>query len=120
MSRWNVALCSLLFVMVPGTAACVSPPPEVPLGADGEPDRQLTLGRDVYSDRCATCHGTSGQGGTGPKLADGAVVDAYPVPAAQRQIIADGRNAMPSFAGRLSTAELDAVVRYTREVLSLP
>ena len=36
------------------------------------------------------------------------------------EIIAEGRNAMPAYAGALSSAELDAVVRYTREVLSQP
>ncbi|NDH11609.1 MAG: cytochrome c [Actinobacteria bacterium] len=70
------------------------------------------------SRRCANCHGAGGGGGTGPKLSDGQVIIAYPDPADQRLLIANGRNAMPSFSGSLSSAELDAVVRYTREVLS--
>lgn len=100
--------------------ACAGESPEVPLGPDGQPDAELSLGRDVYSRRCANCHGSSGGGGTGPKLSDGDVLEAYPDPAEQRLIIAEGRNAMPAFSGSLSSAELDAVVRYTREVLSQP
>ena len=100
--------------------ACAGETPEVPVGPDGQVDDELVLGRDIYSRRCANCHGAGGGGGTGPKLADGAVIEAYPEPAAQREIIAEGRNGMPAYAGALSSAELDAVVRYTREVLSQP
>ena len=78
------------------------------------------MGREVYSRRCANCHGAAGGGGTGPKLADGKVIEQYPDPADQLRLIAQGRNAMPAFSGSLSSAELDAVVRYTREVLSQP
>ena len=35
-------------------------------------------------------------------------------------VVTNGRNGMPSFSGSLSTAEIDALVRYTREVLSEP
>ncbi len=100
--------------------SCAGESPEVPLGPDGQPDAELSLGRDVYSRRCANCHGAGGGGGTGPKLSDGQVIADYPDPADQRLIIAQGRNAMPAFSGSLSSDELDAVVRYTREVLSQP
>lgn len=111
-------IISLFMACLALLGACAVAAPEVPLGADGTPDAQLELGRDVFSRRCVNCHGSSGGGGTGPKLADGAVVEKYPDPADQRSVIADGRNGMPSFVGSLSTNELDAVVRYTREVLS--
>ena len=101
-------------------SACAGESPEVPLGPDGQPDPELAVGRDVYSRRCANCHGADGGGGTGPKLSEGEVIETYPDPADQREVIAEGRNAMPSFSGSLSSAELDAVVRYTREVLSQP
>jgi mono/diheme cytochrome c family protein len=32
-------------------------------------------------------------------------------------VVAGGRGSMPGFGGRYSLAELEAVVRYTREVL---
>ena len=74
-------------------------------------------GRDVYVARCSTCHGSDGGGGRGPKLNDGTVVESFPDPAAQAEVIADGKGQMPSFFGQLSQSEIDAVVRYTREVL---
>lgn len=97
-------------------SGCASDPPEVPLGPDGRPDATLALGRDVFGARCANCHGSAGGGGTGPRLA-GTVTETYPDPADQEEVIRDGRNSMPSFGGSLSDAEIDAVVRYTREVL---
>lgn len=113
-SRSSIVLV-LVLLLLPG--ACAGEAPDVPLGPDGEPDPELVIGRDVYSRRCANCHSADGSGGTGPKLSDGVVVETYPDPLDQRAIIADGRNAMPSFSGSLSTEQLDAVVRYTREVL---
>ncbi|MEM8705925.1 MAG: cytochrome c [Actinomycetota bacterium] len=110
----------VIVVVALTVGACAGESPEVPLGPDGTPDAELSLGRDVYSRRCANCHGADGGGGTGPKLGEGAVIEAYPDPADQRELIANGRNAMPSFSGSLSSAQLDAVVRYTREVLSQP
>ncbi len=89
----------------------------MPLGDDGLPDAELSEGREIYSSRCARCHGSSGGGGTGPKLADGAVVAAYPDIADQLEIISDGKNGMPSFAGSLSESQIEAVARYSREVL---
>lgn len=115
MRRLAVVLATVLVL-----GACAGESPEVPLDATGEPVPELSLGREVYSRRCANCHGSAGGGGTGPKLSDGAVLEAYPDAADQRALIANGRNGMPSFSGSLSAAELDAVVRYTREVLSQP
>jgi len=108
---------SVLVVSFACATACAGEAPAVPVGADGAIDVELTLGREVYQRRCANCHGTAGGGGTGPELAGGAVAAAYPDPADQVALIADGRNGMPAFAGSLTTAEIEAVVRYTREVL---
>ena len=114
MRRLMVAVVIAVSVLT----SCAGESPEVPLGADGQVDAELTLGRDVYTRRCANCHGGSGGGGTGPAIGSGLVVEAYPEAADQRAVIADGQNGMPSFAGSLSSEEIDAVVRYTREVLS--
>jgi cytochrome c oxidase subunit 2 len=91
--------------------------PEVPEDAGGTADPVLVEGRDVYQARCASCHGASGGGGAGPALNDGRMVDAYPDVADQIDVIANGRGAMPAFGERLSAEEIEAVVRYTREVL---
>lgn len=102
--------------MVLCVGACAGSPPEVPAGPDGEPDPVLEQGRDVYGDRCANCHGASGGGGTGSPLTG--VAERYPDAEEQAAVIREGRDGgMPSFRGTLSDAEIDAVVRYTREVL---
>lgn len=107
----------MLWILVVSGAACAGDAPEVPVGPDGKPDPVLVVGREIYSGHCANCHGGSGNGNQGPKLADGTVVDAYPDLIEQRVIVSDGRDEMPSFANTLTEAEIEAVVRYTREVL---
>lgn len=99
-----------------GLAGCAAEAPEVPLGPDGTPDPVLALGRDVFASRCSNCHGSAGGGGTGPRLA-GTVEDTYPDPADQEAVVREGRRSMPAFGGSLSNAEIEAAVRYTREVL---
>lgn len=98
-------------------SACAADAPAVPVGPDGEPDPVLVSGREVYGDRCATCHGGSGGGDRGPKLADGRVVESLPDPVDQFTVIHDGRGQMPAFGDSLTDEQIDAVVRYTREVL---
>ncbi|MEE9414850.1 MAG: cytochrome c [Acidimicrobiales bacterium] len=104
------------FVLVLGVglfgSACASVP-EVPANADPA----LEVGRDVWGARCATCHGPSGGGGTGSVLNDGLAVERYPDIADEIAVVRDGRANMPSFASVLSEEEIEAVVRYTREVL---
>lgn len=91
--------------------------PEVPVAADGSVDPALVGGRRIYIDRCANCHGNDGGGGRGTKLSDGLMIRRYPDIDEQVQIVADGVRAMPAFDDVLDTAQILAVVRYTREVL---
>jgi mono/diheme cytochrome c family protein len=72
----------------------------------------LDVGRQVYDQRCAVCHGRDGGGGVGPSLegvADDLALDRHV------QIVRRGREGMPSFDGQLSDDEILAVVRYERE-----
>jgi mono/diheme cytochrome c family protein len=71
-------------------------------------------GAGVFSERCASCHGSDGGGSVGPQLSDGRVVERFPDVADQIEVVRDGRGAMPSFEDRLSEAEIEAVVEYTR------
>jgi mono/diheme cytochrome c family protein len=75
-------------------------------------------GDDVYVASCARCHGVSGQGGVGPRLAGGAVVRDFPNPADQIRLVENGRDGMPSFQGGLTAAEIRQVVAYTRTELN--
>lgn len=80
----------------------------------------LDLGEQVYGTNCATCHGAAGEGGFGPKLADGAVIERYPDVADHRAVVVSGRDAMPAWGDTLTEEEIDAVVRYEREQLGRP
>ena len=91
--------------------------PQVPAGVDGAQDTVLVAGRQVYTDRCANCHGNKGLGGQGPSLADGAMISSYPDIADQLAVVADGYRLMPGFSDSLSAQEILAVVRFTREIL---
>ena len=110
-------LCGIFAVGVL-VGSCAGDPPEVPLGPDGQPDPVLAEGRAVYAKHCASCHGQSGGGGQGPRLNNGAVLEAYRNIDDQVAVVSDGKGTMPSFSGRLTHAQIESVTRYTREVLS--
>ena len=74
-------------------------------------------GADVYSQSCASCHGQDGEGGIGPQLGGGAVVDAFPDIGDQIAVITNGRGSMPSFEGQLSAEQIEAVATFEREGL---
>jgi len=79
-------------------------------------DPVLVEGQQIYSQNCASCHGASGQGGYGAKLA-GTVTVKYPNIDDQIAVITNGKGAMPAFSKKLSAEQITAVTRYTREVL---
>ncbi|MEO2125037.1 MAG: cytochrome c [Acidimicrobiales bacterium] len=83
----------------------------MPEGADSF----LEKGRQIWGNACVTCHGADGGGGRGPALKESE--NRYPEIADQMQVVSDGRDGMPSFGGRFSAEEIEAVVRYIREVL---
>ena len=79
--------------------------------------RRVAAGETIFRASCAGCHGSSGQGSIGPKLADGAVVAKFPKAADEVAVVSNGRGGMPAWSSRLTPAQIDAVVRYTREGL---
>ncbi len=81
-------------------------------------DSELQLGQTVYTRNCASCHGAAGAGGRGVRLNEGAVLRSFPLVSDQIDVIANGRRTMPAFSGRLTEEDIEAVVRYTREVLN--
>lgn len=67
-------------------------------------------GAQIYQ-QCAVCHGSNGQGGSGPALAgDKNIQDAN----FQIDTILNGRGAMPSWAGALSDEQIAAVATHER------
>ena len=97
-------LCILI-----GLSACGAEVPEVTID-----DAELQLGRDIWSQRCQSCHGATGSGGIGVSLLN---IEERLSFTDQHAIVSAGRNEMPSFEGILSAADIAAVTRYTREVL---
>lgn len=81
-------------------------------------DPVLAQGQQIYTARCASCHGVSGGGGIGPALA-GRMTERFPDKADQIALLTNGVSgtSMRAFDEVLSAAEIDAVVRYTRESL---
>ncbi len=104
----------VLLCLVVGSS-CAGEPPEVPGSADGTADSVLVTGRKIWSRACSSCHSPDGSGGRGPSVRQ--VEDRFPSIANQLELVSNGRGSMPGFGGRYSSEELEAVVRYTREVL---
>jgi len=73
-------------------------------------------GAEIFATHCAGCHGAGGGGGTGPRLA-GRVQDDFPDIEDQIAFVTKGKDGMPSFGGTLRTADIRAVVEYTRNGL---
>ena len=96
-------------------SACAGAPPPVPGADTGSADPVLVLGRDIWGRSCASCHAPDGSGGRGPSMR--AVEDRFTDIQDQLTVVEDGRGGMPGFRSRYSTVEIEAVVRYTREVL---
>lgn len=78
-------------------------------------DAEIITGHEVFGARCARCHGADGGGGIGPSLRD---VEERLSDDQQRDVLQNGRKSMPRFDGLLTPEEIDAVVRYSREILS--
>ncbi len=108
-------LVAVVLAVVAVGSACAGTPPEVPGAADGTADPALVRGREVWSRSCSSCHAPDGSGGRGPSVRG--VEARFPTVADQVDLVSDGRGSMPGFGGRYTAEELEAVVRYTREVL---
>lgn len=96
-------------------------------------------GSIIYGNNCASCHGATGGGGVGPKLAGGEAVLTFPTEQDHIDWVNNGSapvqgkgygdpnrvggqhiavsGGMPAFGGKLSPEEIAAVVTYEREGL---
>ncbi len=72
-------------------------------------------GAAVYQQKCATCHGPKGEGGTGTALGNAAMLALTP-DHFLRHAIVNGRQdtPMPAFGGTLSEADIDNVTAFVR------
>ncbi|ROR34459.1 cytochrome-c oxidase, cbb3-type subunit III [Inmirania thermothiophila] len=75
----------------------------------------IASARVDFGDKCAACHGAGGQGNPGfPVLADDDWLYGGTVEKIQETITNGRRGMMPAHAGRLSAAEIDALVRHVK------
>lgn len=88
--------------------------PKTPQVVAGVGGAQADVGAVVYGSNCSSCHGVKGEGGIGPKLAGGAVVARLPNEQDEVAVVTDGRGGMPAWRNRLTPAQIEAVVEYTR------
>ena len=117
-------LWGVLYIGAFGTRAVESEAPE---------------GSTLFANNCASCHGASGQGGVGPKLAAGEAIKTFPViddhiawintgsagvkgkpygdPNREGGQHVANTGGMPGFQGKLSPEEIQAVADYEREGL---
>jgi mono/diheme cytochrome c family protein len=71
-------------------------------------NQQVIDAKQIFLNRCSSCHGAKGQGGEGPKL-QGANIKADDV----KFTVTHGvPGEMPSFAKTLKPAEVDALAKY--------
>ena len=116
--RAPVATTVLIGALVIGAACGGKSNPDVTPELKGKQadDTELVTGRQVFIAECVRCHGASGQGGAGARLA-GVVKRNIPNQQNEINIVTNGAGAMPAWNGKLSAAEILGVVRFTREVL---
>ncbi len=111
------------------------------MGAFGDRTvKKVETPADVYAKAgCSSCHGSSGEGGTGPALAGGVTKLTFPNEADHIAWVKNGSGpmsgqkygdpnrpggqagpatgGMPGFGGQLSDAEIEMVVKYERDEL---
>ena len=78
-------------------------------------------GKNIFSSKCAICHGPSGDGKT--SIGKTLNIPDFHSAAAQKMtdaevkaIVADGKNKMPAFKGKLTDTQIDQVVDYVRHL----
>lgn len=120
----------------PATGAHANCDGSVPFGVESE--TPVVLGGELYQANCAVCHGDAGQGGAGPAMAGGAVLETFPGGAcdehkewvtlgsagwpddtygAQSKPVGGSGSLMPAWGGTLSEEEIAQVALYERVAL---
>jgi len=86
-----------------------------PTGEEPEPGGGglVAQGADVFSAKCAVCHGANLEGSVGPALGAGSVI-AGQDDATVEAVIVDGRGGMPTWGGVLSAEDIEAVIAFLR------
>jgi cbb3-type cytochrome c oxidase subunit III len=80
-------------------------------GSQQSSHQSSTAGRQLFARNCARCHGASGQGKNGPKLAGKSLGED-----AIEEKVTNGGGKMPSFKKRLTPAQIKAVAAYVQSL----
>ena len=70
------------------------------------------LGAETFAGACATCHGLSGEGGYGPRLAGNALLSD---PDAVEQVVREGRGKMPPIGKDWDDRQMNALLEYLQD-----
>jgi cytochrome c6 len=80
---------------------------------------QSSAAKDLFAGKCATCHAADGSASSG--IGKSLKIPSFHSPDVQNQpdaelkaMILKGKGAMPTFAGKLSDAQIDQMVGYIR------
>lgn len=79
---------------------------------------QVEMGKAVYEQNCAACHGADGKGNNAPgmvDLSDFALTSQASL-AEWAEVAANGKGTMPAFGDKLSEAERSAALEYVRSL----
>lgn len=85
----------------------------------GDAAAVLALGERLFSSTCTTCHGEAGAGGVGPAINSRQFLSNRDDAQIEQAIVQGGRrpgSSMPAFGDRLTSVEIDALVRYIRSL----
>ena len=106
-NRLSIAVCSFLFVV---SASLAQTPPT---------DTTLTT-NPVYTKECAKCHGKTAEGRhfAGPSLINEKTAAASTEDL--HNVIANGKGHMPKFAAKLSSEEIDTLVKQIQALNKKP
>jgi cytochrome c6 len=98
--------------ITPPSVAQTIIPSDLPLSAERQ--AAVPLGKQVFTNNCSACHVGGGNVLIAEKTLMKEALEKYGMEslAAIQTQITQGKNAMPSFAKRLSTAEIEAVASY--------
>lgn len=141
MMKWQLGVLFLLVLLLAacGESADVSPQASglpVPTAVQRTADSaQLAVGEKVYRDNCASCHGANAEGDTNWRKRD--AQGNFPPPPLNgsghawhhptlvlKSVIEDGspdgKGNMPAWRGKLSEAEIDAVLAWIQSLWPQP
>ncbi len=108
----------------PGQTGGSAVPAKNPMAAEDWSGGDAALGKTVFLNNCALCHGADGRGGQ--KM--GMVVPTLRNPAWHAKVsdnhiastVSHGKGQMPSFMGKLDKAQLQGLVAYVRTLKAAP